>query len=63
MDYRVYLLDSNDKITEGRTISASGETDACQRAAEVAQGRSYEVWQGTKRVGTFPARSSQLAED
>ena len=60
MDYRVYLLDSEGHIVSGQCISAPTEAEVRERAAMLAKGRSYELWQGAKMVGTFAAASEDM---
>lgn len=55
-EYRVYLLDEQDKITWGSWIEAADLEDATASAKKLYECR-FEIWEGLTRLAVVPARA------
>jgi hypothetical protein len=50
-DYRVYLIDKNDRIISAREMTAASDEEALAIAQALAVGVDVEVWQLGRKVG------------
>jgi hypothetical protein len=54
-DYRLYFLGRDGNITRGEAFRAPTENVALMRAAETKSPHGVELWQGDRKIRTFPA--------
>jgi hypothetical protein len=48
--YRVYLLDKQARIESGYDLCCDDDEAARDRAKALTEGRSWELWSGTKKI-------------
>jgi hypothetical protein len=58
--YRMYLLDSRNKISSGLDLTCTDDRDAVAQARSQAENRAFEVWQSTRRVFPDTIQPSQM---
>ena len=57
MDYRIYLLDMNDRIKRGQDVQCSTDAEAFAEIAHIVGSfPAAELWCGTRRVGRWEPR-------
>ena len=50
-EYRVYLLDRNDRVISRKDIVAPSDEAAMEAASQYADGGDVEVWERARKVG------------
>ncbi|MCW3797126.1 hypothetical protein OMW55_04805 [Sphingomonas sp. BN140010] len=58
-DYRVYCTDADNRIVSAYWVDAADEAGAVQAVEDQGHLFACEVWQGTRRIATVPAASTQ----
>jgi hypothetical protein len=53
LEYRAYLLDSDDHIMRGVDLVCEDDEAATTEAKQLADGHDVELWQGARLVATF----------
>jgi hypothetical protein len=56
-EYRAYLVGPDSPITDRIEIACKDEAEAKQWAARLVDGCTIELWQGDRKVVTFPTEN------
>lgn len=54
-DYRLYLLDHQGRIVRAVEIACTGDAEALEQSARLAQGGPAELWERARKVGEIAA--------
>lgn len=55
-EYRAYLLGPDGRIVSRIDLLCSDEDTAKERAEQLAQDCAVELWQGDRKIATYPPR-------
>ena len=53
-EYRAFLIGADGRIKRCIELVCEGDADAKERTQQLVNGHDIELWQGTRRVATFP---------
>ena len=57
LEYRVYIIGEDGHIRQRVDLVCSDDELARTEAAQLVDGHDVELWQGTRRIARFPAKS------
>ena len=56
LEYRAYLVGPDSHVTDRVEIACTDEAEAKQWATRLVDGCTIEIWQGDRKVVTFPTK-------
>ena len=59
-EYRAYVIGPDGRIIRGTDLVCEDEEDATEQAKQLVDGHDVELWQGARKIATFPHTTSDL---
>jgi hypothetical protein len=58
IQYRVYTLSPENRITGSNTIECRGDDEAIEKTRQILDGHDLELWSGPKLIGRFKSKDT-----